>query len=95
VTVGSRVFRAGFTGTRRLPVSAVPSAGVGGPASMLGGPGVEVTLVVVFAPASEIYRGVEVTVNGVSASASEHPVGKCELIVDFAAPLGQRRFHNV
>jgi TetR/AcrR family transcriptional regulator len=30
VNVGSRVNRAGFTGTRGVPVSAVPSAGVGG-----------------------------------------------------------------
>ena len=44
VNVGSRVIRAGFTGTRRVLVSAVPSAGVGGPAPLLGGPGVEVVL---------------------------------------------------
>ena len=39
VNVSSRVIRAGFTGTRRVLVSAVPSAGVGGPAPLLGGPG--------------------------------------------------------
>jgi hypothetical protein len=85
VTVGSRVFRDGFTGTPRVPVSAVPSAGVGSPASLLGGPGFEVTLVVDLAPASEIDRGVEVTVNGVSASTSEHPVGERQITVDFPA----------
>lgn len=36
VNVGSRVFRAGFTGTRRVLVSAFPSAGIGDPASCLG-----------------------------------------------------------
>jgi hypothetical protein len=36
MNVGSRFYRAGFTGTRGVLVSAVPSAGIGGPASMLG-----------------------------------------------------------
>ena len=40
VNFGSRVFRAGFTNTQRVLVSAVPSASVGGPASLLGGPGI-------------------------------------------------------
>ena len=34
--VSFRVIRAGFTGTRRVLVSAVPSADIGGPASCLG-----------------------------------------------------------
>jgi len=46
VNVGSRFNRAGFTGTRGVLVSAVPSAGVGGPAPLLGGPGIEGWIVV-------------------------------------------------
>ena len=40
VNVGSRVIRAGFTDTREVLVYPVPSAGVGGPAPLLGGPGI-------------------------------------------------------
>ena len=57
MNVSSRVIRAGFTGTRWLLVSAVPSAGIGGPAPLLGGPGIEVMLL---APSGQIDRGVEV-----------------------------------
>ena len=57
-------------------VSAVPSAGEGGPAPLLGGPGVEVMLL---APAGEIDRRVAVEVSGVSARAGEHPIGQGQI----------------
>jgi hypothetical protein len=44
LNVSSRFIRAGFTSTHAVPVSAVPSAGIGDPASLLGGPGIEVML---------------------------------------------------
>jgi hypothetical protein len=67
VNVGSRVIRAGFTGTRGVLVSAVPSTGVGNPAAMLGGPGIEVEIVMLLAPAGEIHRGIQVAISGMSA----------------------------
>ena len=45
MNVDSRFNRAGFTGTQWVLISAVPSAGVGGPAFTLGGPGIEVMIV--------------------------------------------------
>jgi hypothetical protein len=74
VNLCSRFNRAGFTGTPRVLVSAVPSAGVGGPALLLGGPGIVVMLL---APAGQVDRGVEVAISSVSARASEHPVCEC------------------
>src|SRR3984893_2847952 len=76
VNVGSRVIRAGFTGTRGVLVSAVPSAGVGRPASLLGGPGIPGWIVVFLAPAGQVDRGVAVAVGGMSAIAGENPVGQ-------------------
>jgi hypothetical protein len=82
VNVSSRFFRAGFTGTRGVLVSAVPSAGVGGPAPLLGGPGFEVMRL---APAGEIYRRVEVAVGGMSALAGERPIAQGQIAMDRAA----------
>jgi hypothetical protein len=79
VNVGSRFNRAGFTGTLWVLVSAVPSAGVGGPAPLLGGPGIEVML---FGPAGEIRCGVQVAVSGMSAHAGEHPIGQGQIATD-------------
>ena len=79
MNVGSRVIRAGFTGTRGVLVSAVPSAGVGGPAPLLGGPGVEVMLL---APAGDVHRGVAVPIGGIFAAAGEYPIGQPQTGVD-------------
>ena len=76
VNVGSRFIWAGFTGTRGVLVSAVPSAGVDGPASVLGGPGIVVLLMMSLAPSRQIDRGVTVPVGGMSATAGEHPIGE-------------------
>jgi hypothetical protein len=77
VNVGSRVFRAGFTGTRGVLVSAVPSAGVGGPAPLLRGPGIEVMLIVMgLAPAGQVDRGVEVAISRIPTAAGENPIGQ-------------------
>jgi hypothetical protein len=73
LNVSSRVIRAGFTGTRRVLVSAVPWAVVGGPAPLLGGPGIEVMLL---APAGKVHRGVAIAVGGMSAHAGEYPIGQ-------------------
>jgi len=83
VNVGSRVIRAGFTGTRWVLVSAVPSAGVGGPASLLGGPGIGVVLLMmVLAPASQVDRSVGVAVCAMSTITCEHPVSQGQIAVN-------------
>ncbi len=66
--LGSRVFQAGFTGTRRVSVSAFLSAGIGNPASALGGPEV---MVMLFGPFGEVDRSVEIAVNNMATSADE------------------------
>ena len=75
MNVSSRVIRAGFTGTRRVLVRAVPSAGIGGPASVLGGPGIVVMLMIGLAPAGQVHRGVAVAIGTISAAADEDPIG--------------------
>jgi hypothetical protein len=74
--------RAGFTNTRGVLVSAVPSAGVGDPAPLLGGPGIEVMPVIVLTPAGQVRRGVAVAVSRVSAHTGEHPIGQCQVATD-------------
>lgn len=61
VNVGSRVIRAGFTGTRGVLVSAVPSAGVGGPASCLGVRGSMILVVMNLTAVAADTTGTEVT----------------------------------
>jgi len=85
VNVGSRVNRAGFTGTRGVLVSAVPSAGVGGPAPMLGGPGIQGWIVVFLAPAGQVDRGVGVAINRMSAAAGEHAIGQRQVAANGTA----------
>jgi hypothetical protein len=71
-------------------VSAVPSAGVGGPASVLGGPGIDVLLLIyVRRPSGEIHRGIEISVGGISATAGELPVGEPQIVVDDTALRAQ------
>jgi hypothetical protein len=82
MNVSSRVIRAGFTGTRGVLVSAVPSAGVGGPASVLGGPGIEGWILMGLGPAGQIHRGVPVTISRMPAPAGEHPIGKFQIAVN-------------
>src|SRR5271168_1101212 len=77
VNLGSRVFRAGFTGTRRVLVSAVPSAGVGGPAPLLGGPGVWWS-VVGLGPAGQVGRGIGVSVGAMPVGAGVDPVSQSQ-----------------
>ena len=76
MNVGSRVFRAGFTGTRGVLVSAVPSAGVGGPASLLGGPGIWWGLVLRLTPLGEVGRCVGVSGDAVPVGAGVGPIGQ-------------------
>jgi hypothetical protein len=73
VNVSSRFTPVGLTGPRGVLVSAVLSAGIGGPASVLRGPGIEVML---FAPAGEVRGGVGVAVGEISAATGEQPIGK-------------------
>jgi hypothetical protein len=80
--VSSRFIRAGFTGTRRVLVSAVPSAGVGDPAPLLGGPGMEGWIVMGFSPAGEVSRGIGVAVSGMPAPAGEHAISQREVVAD-------------
>jgi hypothetical protein len=82
MNISSRVNRAGFTGTRGVLVSAVPSAGVGGPAPSLGRPGIEVMR---FALTGEVYRRVAVAVSAMSAHAGEHPIGQRQIATDGTA----------
>ena len=89
--VGSRVSRAGFTGTQWVLVSAVPSAGVGGPAFTLGGPGIEVMIVMGLAPVGEIHRCIEVAVSAMTAAAGEHPVREGQCGVDGPALRADER----
>lgn len=85
MNVGSRVNRAGFTGTRRVLVSAVPSAGIGGPAPLLGGPGVWRGTVMSLAPAGQIHRRVGVAVGRMSALASKHSISQGQIAADGTA----------
>jgi hypothetical protein len=71
VNVGSRINRAGLTGTLRVLVSAIPSAGIGDPACMLAGPGFEVMLMMTLAPAGEVHCGIEVAISTMPAAAGE------------------------
>lgn len=75
VNVGSRVIRAGFTSTRWVLASAVPSASVGNPASCLGVRG-SMLVVVGVAPTGEIRRGVEVAIHDMSATTCELPISQ-------------------
>ena len=77
-----RFFRAGFTSTYGVLVSAVPSSGIGGPAPLLGGPGIEVKLL---APAGDVHRGAAVAVSGVSTGAIERAIGQCQIATDGTA----------
>jgi hypothetical protein len=102
VNVGSRFFRAGFTGTRGVLVSAVPSAGVGGPASVLGGPGIVCWILMGLSPAGEVDRGNVVAIGAMSAPAGEHPVGQRQIDIEGTArgtelarriqPVGDNKF---
>jgi hypothetical protein len=85
VNVCSRFNRAGFTGTHKVLVSAVPSAGVDSPASLLGGPGFVVMLMMKLAPSGQIYCGVAVAVVRMSAAAAEDPVGESQIATDGTA----------
>ena len=85
MNVSSRFIRAGFTGTRGVLVSAVPSASVGGPASVLGGPGIEGWIVMGLSAAGQIGCGVGVSVGGMSAAAGEHAIGQCQIAANGTA----------
>jgi hypothetical protein len=82
VNFGSRFNRAGFTGTRRVLVSAVPSAGIVYPACMLAGPGLDVVILMSLAPAGEVDRGVEIAICAMPAGAGEHPIGERQVAVN-------------
>ncbi len=78
VNVGSRVVRDGFTGTRRVLVSAFPSAGVGYPTSCLGVRGSR-RVFMQARPGGEVDRGVVVAVAAEPATAGEHPIRQGQL----------------
>jgi hypothetical protein len=80
--VGSRVIPAGFTGTCGVLVSAVPSAGVGGPAPLREGPGIRGWIVMGLSPTGQIRRGVTIAIGGMSTAANEDPIGECQIAVD-------------
>ena len=82
MNVGSRIIRAGFTNTSVL-VSAVPSAGIGGPASCLGVRG-SMGVVMGLAPAGQIRRRIRVAVGAMAATAGEHPIRQRHLAADSA-----------
>jgi hypothetical protein len=82
VNVSSRVNRAGYTSTRSVPVSAIPSAGIGSPAPLLGGPGIQGWIVMGLAPAGQIHRSIGVAVGGIPALTSEHPIGQRHIAAD-------------
>ena len=90
VNVGSRIFRAGFTGTRRVLVSAVPSAGVGGPAPCLEVRGSGDGLVMGVSPTGPVSTAALVSPSGaVSAAAGELPIGQRQRAVAVTAESGQ------
>jgi hypothetical protein len=89
VNVSSRSNRAGFTGTQRVLVSAVPSASVGGPASVLGGPGIEGWFSMGLAPAGQIHRRVAVAIGRMSTTTAEHAVSQRQLCVNGPAGWAQ------
>ena len=83
VNVSSRVIRAGYTSTRRVLVSAVPSAGIVDPAPLLGGPGFEAKIIMMdLAPAGQIHRRIGVAIRGMSTAADEHPISKRHIAAD-------------
>jgi hypothetical protein len=74
--VGSRVFRDGFTNTRSVLASAIPSAGIGDRGSCFGLPGLG------YAPGGEVDCGVKIAIGSVAVGAREHPLGQREMAID-------------
>ena len=83
LNVGSHVFRGGFTDTSDVPVSAISSADIGDPASVLGGPGFEMMSL---RPSGKVGSGVTVTIVRIPAVADKHPITQCHSVVTVAAP---------
>jgi hypothetical protein len=81
VNVGSRVIRAGFTGTRGVLVSAVPSAGVGNPASCFGVRG-SVRVVMGLAPAGQIGGRVKIAVGAMPTATGEYAVKQRQIMAN-------------
>lgn len=78
MNVGSRVIRTAVIDTRRVPISARSSAGIGGPARCSGVRG-SVCVAAILTPASQVGRGVAVAVSGVSAGAGEDAIGQLQV----------------
>jgi hypothetical protein len=75
VNVSSCFNRAGFTGTRRVLVSAVPSRALVARPRCLGVRGSGEVWWWVWAPAGQVHRRIGVTVGAMPATAAEHAVG--------------------
>jgi len=56
---------------------------------LLGGPGIEVMLMIGLAPTGQVDRGVGVAVSGMSTAAGEYPIGQRQIAVDVTAGRAQ------